>query len=71
MDKSSSRYVKTDQLGWIRDMESGAILCVDQDAKRQHQDEANRQRAKNDELNSLKDELSQLKALVNKLIEDK
>ena len=71
MGKPDPRYVNTDQLGWVRDTESGAIICVDQDAKRQHTEEVNRQRAKNDELNSLKDELSQLKALVNKLIEDK
>jgi|DEB0MinimDraft_6_1074348.scaffolds.fasta_scaffold01026_3 hypothetical protein len=71
MDKRNSRFVNTDQMGWVRDTESGAIICIDQDAKKQHLEEVKRQRAKNDELNNLKDELSQLKKLVNKLIEDK
>jgi len=71
MSKSDPRYLNTDQLGWVRDTESGAIICVDEDAKKQHKEEVARQKARVDELNSLKDELSQLKALVNKLVEDK
>jgi len=71
MSKINSEYVKTDQLGWVRDLQSGAIICVDENAKKQHEEEVARQRVKKEELNSMKNELSMLKELVQKLIEDK
>lgn len=71
MEEKTPRYVPTDRRGWIRDTETGAILSVDRAAQKQHREEVARQKSNNDELNSLKDELSQLKALVNKLVEDK
>lgn len=71
MDEKTPKYVRTDQQGWIRDTETGAILSVNRSAQKEHKERVEKQRAKNAELNSLKDELSQLKALVNKLVEDK
>ena len=70
-EENVSRYVPTDKRGWVRDTETGAILSVDRRGRKEHLERVARQTAKNDELNSLKDEVSQLKELVNKLIEDK
>lgn len=71
MEEEPPRYVPMDKRGWIRDTKTGAILSVDRAAKKEHMEQVSRQKAKNEELNSLKDQVDQLTELVHKLIEDK
>lgn len=70
-NQTSQRYVATDKRGWIRDTKTGALLSVDRTAQKEHNQRVSTERIKIEELNSLKDEVSQLKELVNKLIGDK
>jgi hypothetical protein len=70
-NQTSPRYVPTDKRGWIRDTKTGALLSVDRTAQKEHNQRVSTERIKTEELNSLKDEVSQLKELVNKLIGDK
>jgi hypothetical protein len=70
MENIKQRYVPTDRRGWIRDTETGALLSVDRVSQKNHKEKIDRHVSNIDELNSLKDEVSQLKQLVKKLVED-
>ncbi len=67
-----SQYIKVEGNGnLVRDRNTGAILNINKNEMSQARIRKQNQRNQNNEIKNLKDEVKELKYLLNKLIEDK
>ena len=68
------RYIPTDKPGWIRDTHTGAILSVDTRGQKDYHDRLikfKETQSKINSINTLEQELADLKKIVQALIENK
>lgn len=74
LDEKLPRYVKTDKVGWLRDTETGAILSVDYRGQKDYHDRLLKFKETQDKIksiNTLQEEVNQLKDIIQKLIDSK